>query len=73
MPFFLTSKIIQEMPFFQDLQPLFFTYHMNYRMRVFKQRMPWAEILQSLSILFGFNITLPIIGCAAFQVRYIKS
>jgi hypothetical protein len=35
--------------------------------------LPWAEILQSLSILFGFNLTLLIIGCAAFQVRDIKS
>jgi ABC-2 type transport system permease protein len=69
----LTSKIVQEMPYFHDLQHWFFTYHMNYWMRIFEQRVPWAEILQSLSILFGFNLTLLIIGCVAFQVRDIKS
>jgi ABC-2 type transport system permease protein len=69
----LTSKIIQEMPYFHDLQPWFFTYHMNYWMKVFEERIPWADILQSLSILFGFNLTLLIIGCVAFQVRDIKS
>jgi ABC-2 type transport system permease protein len=69
----LTSKIIQEMPYFHDLQRWFFTYHMNYWMKVFEERVPWPDILQSLSILFGFNLTLLIIGCVAFQVRDIKS
>jgi ABC-2 type transport system permease protein len=69
----LTSRIIQEIPYFHDLQPWFFTYHMNYWIKMFEQRVPWADILQSLSILFGFNLTLLIIGCVAFQVRDIKS
>ena len=69
----LTSKIIQEMPYFHDLQHWFFTYHMNYWMKVFEERVPVADILQSLSILFGFNLTLLIIGCVAFQVRHIRS
>jgi ABC-2 type transport system permease protein len=69
----LTSRIIQEIPYFHDLQPWFFTYHMNYWIKMFEQRVPWAEIMQSLSVLFGFNLTLLIIGCVAFQVRDIKS
>jgi ABC-2 type transport system permease protein len=69
----LTSRIIQEIPYFHDLQPWFFTYHMNYWIKMFEERVPWAEIMQSLSILFGFNLTLLIIGCVAFQVRDIKS
>jgi ABC-2 type transport system permease protein len=69
----LTSRIIQEMPYFHDLQPWFFTYHMNYWLKVFEERVPWADIVQSLSILFGFNLTLLIVGCVAFQVRDIKS
>src|SRR3984957_11719802 len=69
----LTSRIIQEIPYFHDLQPWFFTYHMNYWIKMFEQRVPWPEVIQSVSILFGFNLTLLIIGCVAFQVRDIKS
>jgi ABC-2 type transport system permease protein len=69
----LTSRVIQEIPYFHDLQRWFFTYHMNYWIKMFEERVPWAEIIQSLSILFGFNLTLLIIGCVAFQVRDIKS
>jgi tellurite resistance protein TehA-like permease len=69
----LTSRIIQELPYFHDLQAWFPTYHMGFWMRLFEQRVPWAQICQSLSFLFGFNLTLLIIGCVAFQVRDIKS
>jgi ABC-2 type transport system permease protein len=69
----LTSRIIQEIPYFHDLQPWFFTYHMNYWIKMFEERVPWPEVIQSVSILFGFNLTLLIIGCVAFQVRDIKS
>ncbi|HEV7928455.1 MAG TPA: ABC transporter permease subunit [Verrucomicrobiae bacterium] len=73
LSFWLTSKILQEMPYFHDLRQWFFTYHMDYWIKMFEQRVPWPEIIQSLSILFGFNLTLLIIGCVAFQVRDIKS
>jgi ABC-2 type transport system permease protein len=69
----LTCRIIQELPYFHDLQEWFITYHMNYWMKLFEERIPWAEIVQSLSVLFGFNVTLLIIGCVGFQVRDIKS
>jgi ABC-2 type transport system permease protein len=69
----LTSRIIQELPYFHDLQQWFITYHMNYWMKLFEERIPWSEIAQSLSVLFGFNLTLLIIGCVGFQVRDIKS
>jgi len=69
----LLSRIIQEMPYFHDYQQWFFTYHMNYWMKLFRERIPWAEIIQSLSILAGFNLTLLIVGCVAFQVRDIKT
>jgi ABC-2 type transport system permease protein len=69
----LTCRIIQELPYFRDLQGWFITYHMNYWMKFFEERIPWAEIVQSLSVLFGFNLTLLIVGCVGFQVRDIKS
>jgi ABC-2 type transport system permease protein len=69
----LTSRVIQEMPYFHDLQFWFPTYHMNCWLKLFEQRAPWAEVLQSLSILFGLNVTVLIIGCVGFQVRDIKT
>jgi ABC-2 type transport system permease protein len=69
----LISRILQEMPYFHELQPWFFTYHMNGWLRIFEERVPWPSIFQSLSILLGFNLTLLIIGSVAFQVRDIKT
>jgi ABC-2 type transport system permease protein len=68
----LATRLVQEIPYFHDIQEWFFTYHLNYWMKVFEQPIPWPEIAQSLSVLFGFNVTMLIIGCVAFQVRDIK-
>jgi ABC-2 type transport system permease protein len=68
----LAMRIVQEIPYFHELQQWFFTYHLNYWMKIFQKPVPWPEIGQSLSVLFGFNLTLLIIGCVAFQVRDIK-
>jgi ABC-2 type transport system permease protein len=70
---FFISWVIQQLPYFHDLQEWFPTYHMGFWIRIFEQRVPWAQIVQSLSYLFGFNLTLLIIGCVGFQVRDIKS
>jgi ABC-2 type transport system permease protein len=69
---FMVSRLIQEIPYFHDLQGWFITYHLNFWMRVFMQTIPWPEMCQSLSILFGYNLTFFIIGSVAFQVRDIK-
>jgi ABC-2 type transport system permease protein len=66
---FMVSRIIQEIPYFHDLQGWFLTYHLNFWMKVFVQPIPWPEIAESLCILVGYNLTFFIIGSAAFQVR----
>jgi hypothetical protein len=40
---------------------------------MFAQPIPWWKFGESFSILAGFNFTFLIIGCAAFQIRDIKS
>ncbi len=70
---FLVSRLIQEIPYFHDLQAWFITYHTHFWMKVFAQPIPWPDMCQSVSILFGFNLTFFIIGAVAFQVRDIKS
>jgi ABC-2 type transport system permease protein len=69
----LISLIIQQIPYFHDLQQWFLTYHLEFWIRIFQQPIPWITIAESLSILFGVNLTLFIVGAAAFQMRDIKS
>jgi ABC-2 type transport system permease protein len=70
---FLTSRIIQEIPYFHDWQEWFITYHLDFWMKAFHQPVPVWSIVQSLSILFGFNVTFFIMGASIFQMRDIKS
>lgn len=70
---FMISKIVQEIPYFANLQEWFPTYHMNVWADSFRQPIPWFKMGESLSLLFGFNVTFFIIGWVAFQVRDIKS
>lgn len=69
----LTFRVIQEIPYFRDWQEWFLTYHLDFWMRMFAQKIPTLEIAQSLCVLFGFNVTFFIIGAAIFQARDIKS
>ena len=69
----LLSKILQDLPYFVDLQPWFLTYHLNVWLDILRQPIHWAKMGESISLLFGFNLTFFIIGWAAFQSRDIKS
>jgi ABC-2 type transport system permease protein len=69
----LTSRIIQEIPYFHDWQAWFITYHLDFWLKTFQQPFPLWNVGQSLSILFGFNVTFFIIGASIFQMRDIKS
>jgi ABC-2 type transport system permease protein len=73
LSFVLTSRIIQEIPYFHDWQAWFITYHLALWTKMFQQPIPLSDIGQSLSILCGFNLTFFIIGGLIFQMRDIKS
>jgi ABC-2 type transport system permease protein len=70
---FFISKILQDIPYFRDLQEWFFTYHLNMWASFFLEKIPWWQMGQSLSILAAYNLTFVVIGCCAFQLRDIKS
>ncbi len=70
---FFISKILQDIPYFRDLQEWFFTYHLNMWASFFLEKIPWWQLGQSLSILAAYNLTFVVIGCCAFQLRDIKS
>lgn len=73
LSFVFVSFIMEHIPYFKEYQNWFFTHHLNLWQLVFAENIPWWRILQSLSLLAGFNATFLIIGVAAFQVRDIKS
>ena len=71
--FVFVNAILQQIPYFSDLQEWFFTYHLNLWQLSFADPIPWPRMGESLSILLGFNLTFLLVGAAAFQVRDIKS
>lgn len=73
LSFVFANFIMQNIPYFRDLQHWFLTYHLNIWQLIFAQPVPGWRIGESLSILLGFNVTFVGIGAAAFHVRDIKS
>jgi ABC-2 type transport system permease protein len=71
--FFFISVIMHDMPYFRDMREWFIVHHLYVWANFFRQPIPWWKVGESLSILAGYNLTFLIIGCAAFQVRDIKS
>jgi ABC-2 type transport system permease protein len=67
------SAVLMQIPFFRELQPWFFTYHLDLWQSVLTQPVPWWKVWSSLSMLIGFNLTFLIIGTTVFHVRDIKS
>ena len=66
------SAVLMQIPFFRELQPWFFTYHLDLWQSVLMQPVPWRKVWSSLSMLIGFNLTFLIIGTTVFHVRDIK-
>jgi len=73
LSFVFVNFIMQNIPYFHELQHWFLTYHLNIWQWMFAQPVPWWRIGESLSILAGFNLTFLVVGATAFQVRDIKS
>lgn len=69
----LISRILQEMPYFADIQHWFITYHLDLWASVFRQPVPWPQMGGSLCLLAGFNLSFLILGWLGFQIRNIKS
>src|ERR1051326_8715888 len=60
--FVFVNFIMQNIPYFRDLQHWFLSYHLNIWLFMFAQPIPWWKIGESLSILLGFNLTFFVIG-----------
>ncbi|MBA4146515.1 MAG: ABC transporter permease subunit [Verrucomicrobia bacterium] len=71
--FLLLNLVMENIPFFQDYREFMLLHHFRTWVAVYAQPIPWSRIVESLFILFGFNLTFFIIGCTGFQMRDIKS
>jgi ABC-2 type transport system permease protein len=69
----LITRILMEIPYFQDMQHWFLAYHLDMWRLLFLKPIPWPRLIESFSILAGMNATFLIIGATAFHVRDIKS
>jgi ABC-2 type transport system permease protein len=67
------SVILMNIPWFADYRTWFITHHLNLWQWMFLQTPPGTKMLESLSLLAGFNVSFFAVGAAAFQVRDIKS
>ena len=69
----LIDFICYHIPYFQDYQSWFFTYHARVWVCMFAEHISWWRVWQSLIVLAGLNLTFLTVGCAAFNLRDIKS
>ncbi|MBU6399920.1 MAG: ABC transporter permease subunit [Verrucomicrobia bacterium] len=73
LSFLFVNLVLQHIPYFQDYQNWFLTYHLNLWQFMFAPVVPWWKVGESFSVLFGFNLTFLVVGCTVFQVRDIKT
>jgi len=71
--FVILSFVMEHIPFFEDYQEWFLTYHFQSWILLFSQPIPWPRITGALCVLIAVNLTAFLIGAAAFQARDIKS
>jgi ABC-2 type transport system permease protein len=67
------NSILMNIPQFSELRPWFLTHHLNVWQSLLAQPIPWFRLVESMSILLGFNVTFFSIGAAVFTCRDIKS
>lgn len=73
LSFIFVNFVLQQIPYFAEYRPWFFTYHLNLWQFVFSEHIQWPVIWEKVSILAGFNVTFLVGGLAMFEVRDIKS
>lgn len=73
LSFLFVNMVIQHIPFFEQYQNWFVTYHLESWFFVFQTPTPWAQILQSQITLVAVSATALVIGAMGFQMRDIKT
>jgi ABC-2 type transport system permease protein len=73
LSFLFINLVMEHIPFFEAYQEWFLPYHFRVWVLTYANPIPWHRVIESLCILFAFNLTTFLIGAAAFQARDIKS
>jgi ABC-2 type transport system permease protein len=73
LSFIFLNFILMNIPWFADLKPWFLTYHLNLWQRLYEQPIAWPRLMESLSLLGGFNATFLVLGMAVFGWRDLKA
>ncbi len=73
LSYLFINMVMQRIPFFEDYQNWFITYHLASWCWVYQQPISWPMIFQSEVVLLATSATAFIIGVVGFQVRDIKS
>lgn len=73
LSFMFVNLVLESIPFFERFQEFLITHHFRSWLLVYAEPADWPRIIGSLCVLLGFNLTVFLIGAAAFQARDIKS
>jgi ABC-2 type transport system permease protein len=73
LSYLFVNLVMEGIPFFDRFDNWFITHHFRCWLHVFQNPVPWAQILQSESILLAICATTFVIGCTVFYARDIKS
>ncbi|MCC7517922.1 MAG: ABC transporter permease [Verrucomicrobiae bacterium] len=70
---FFVDFVLRTIPYFQGIERYFLTWHTACWIRTFHTLVPWWDIAESLAYLGAFNLSLFLVGAAAFCSRDLKS
>ncbi len=73
LSYLFVNLVLEAIPFFDRFEVWFLPHHFRCWLHVFADPISWPQILESQVVLVAANITVFVIGAAAFQVRDIKS
>ena len=70
---FIADRILYMWPQFADYRGWFISAHVNSWLNLFRDPIPWNEVLADYLYLFGINATFVVVGMAVFCRRDFKS
>lgn len=73
LSYLFLNLVMEGIPFFDRYENWFITHHFKCWLLVFDDPIPWAQILESETLLLASCASVFILGATAFQVRDIKS
>ncbi len=70
---FFVDWILHLVPYFETYRPWMMTTHMHTWLNVFRQPVPWFQMLEDYAYLGGLNATFLVVGLVVFSARDFKS